>query len=230
MNTRTANRGGPAVYGKYLVLAIFALLGLVFAVYSMQFGVRGLVSDLSQETYIYTPDGLLNNLAIFSHMAIGALLMVFAPLQLIGRIRSRYPAVHRITGRWLVTGSALVAVGGLIYIALRGTVAGPLMDVGFALYGVLMLLAALQAIRYARARDYARHAEWALRLLVLIMGSLLFRLHYAGWYLLTDGLWSDQEALDQPFDQVQYFAFYLPYLAALEIWLRWRRSKVLRSD
>ena len=77
-------------------------------------------------------------------------------------------------------------------------------------------------MRAARAGDVTRHRAWALRLFVLIIGSLIFRLHYALWFLLTDGLWSTPQ-LDGPFDQVQYVAFYLPYLAALELWLR-RRS------
>ena len=222
MNSAAEKSGVPKVLAKYLLAVVFGSLGLAFAFYSLRFGARGLVTDLSQETYIYTPNGVATNLAIFSHMAVGALLMVVAPLQLVGRIRSRHPAVHRVTGRCLIVGSVLVALGGLAYIASRGTVAGPLMDVGFALYGALMLTAALQALRHARAGNYARHADWALRLFVLIMGSLLYRLHYAFWYLLTDGLWSNKETLDGPFDQIQYFAFYLPYLAVLEIWLRRR--------
>ncbi len=198
-----------------------ALLGLLFAFYSVSFGARGLGLDLSDETHLHTPGGGLANLAIFSHMMLGAAIMVLAPPQLSARLRARWPRIHRATGYAIFIGAVATALGGLAYIALRGTVAGTMMDAGFALYGGLILAAAVQAVRLARARDFARHREWALRLFVLVMGSLIYRLHYAGWYLLTDGLWSTPE-LDGPFDQVQYFAFYLPYLAALEIWLRWR--------
>jgi hypothetical protein len=149
--------------------------------------------------------------------------MALVPLQLINRVRMRHPWLHRMTGRVIVIASILVALGGLIYIATRGTIAGPLMDLGFALYGVLMLGAAVQAIRHARAGDFERHSDWALRLFVLVMGSLIFRLHYVIWYILTDGLWSNEQ-LTGPFDKMQYFAFYLPYLGLLELWLRRRRS------
>ena len=125
--------------------------------------------------------------------------------------------------------SVTVAVGGLIYIAVRGTIAGPLMDLGFALYGALMLGCAVQALRLARASEFERHSAWALRLFVLVMGSLIFRLQYVIWYSLTDGLWSNEQ-LTGPFDQVQYFAFYLPYLAALELWLRRRSNEGLRTS
>ena len=217
-------RDRPALV-TYPGVAVLAVLGLGFASYSVVFGVRGLGLDLSQETYIYTPDGALINLSVFSHMILGGLIMLLAPLQLIGRLRGRYPNLHRIAGRVIVAASIVTALGGLGYIALRGTLAGALMDAGFALYGGLMLVAAVQVVRLARTRDFERHREWALRLFVLVMGSLIYRLHYTLWYLLTDGLWSTRQ-LDGPFDQVQYFAFYLPYLAALEFWLR-RRAAAL---
>lgn len=209
------------VIAKLLGAALLAVPIVGFAVYSLRFGIRGLGLDLSQESYIYTPDGLLPNLAIFSHMLLGAAVMVLAPLQLIGQLRRRYPWLHRMSGRVIAIASIIVALGGLIYIGIRGTIAGQLMDLGFALYGVLMLAAAMQAFRHARAGDFQRHSEWALRLLVLVMGSIIFRLHYVIWYILTDGLWSNEQ-LTGPFDQIQYFAFYLPYLIMLEFWIRRR--------
>lgn len=203
----------------YLGVAVFAVLGAGFVTYSVVFGVRGLGFDLSQESYLYTPGGAISNLAVFSHMILGGLIMLLAPLQLIGRLRMRYPRLHRNSGRLIIVAAIATALGGLIYIALRGTVAGAMMDAGFALYGALFLAAAVQTLRFARIGDFERHREWALRLFVLVMGSLIYRLHYTVWYLFTDGLWSTPE-LDGPFDQVQYVAFYLPYLAALELWFR----------
>lgn len=211
----------------YLGIAFLAVAGLGFAIYSVTFGARGLALDLSSETYIYTPGHLPTNLAVFSHMILGGLIMGLVPLQLVGRVRARHPRLHRITGRVIVAGAMVAALGGLGYIASRGTIAGPLMDAGFALYGGLMLVAAVQVLRLARAGEFARHRAWALRLFVLITGSLIFRLHYTLWYLLTDGLGSTP-ALDGPFDRVQYVAFYLPYLAALELWLRRSRAVVPR--
>lgn len=206
---------------KLFGIALLTLPVLGFAAYSLRFGLRGLGLDLSDETYIFTPDGPVPNLAIFSHMILGAAVMVLVPLQLSRRLRARYPALHRTVGRVIVIAAMIIALGGLLYIAIRGTIAGPLMDLGFAIYGVLMFGAATQAFRFARAGDFRRHRDWALRLFVLVMGSLIFRLHYAIWYSLTDGLWSNEE-LTGPFDQLQYFAFYLPYLLIVELWLRRR--------
>lgn len=213
---------------KFLGVALIAVPVLIFAAYSARFGIRGLGLDLSGETYIYTPSGPLTNLAIFSHMLLGGMVMVLIPLQLVSELRRRYPRVHRITGRVVVVASIMLALGGLVYIASRGTIAGPLMDLGFALYGGLVLLAATQAIRHARAGNIEVHRQWALRLLVLVMASLIFRVHYVAWFMLTDGLWSNEQ-LTGAFDQVQYFAFYLPYLAVLEVRIR-RKSRGLRGS
>lgn len=63
---------------------------------------QGLGLDLSDETYIFTPDGPVPNLAVFLHMVLG-----------------------------------------------------------FALYGILMLIAAIQALRFARRGQYRRRQAWA---------------------------------------------------------------------
>lgn len=204
-----------------MALALLAVPGLAFAAYSLRFGWRGLGADLAQDSYIFTPDGPGLNLSIFGHMVLGGVIMLLAPLQFSARLRARAPRLHRITGRGIAVAASAVALGGLVYIGFRGTIAGPLMDLGFALYGLLMLGAVVQTVRFARARDFARHRDWALRLVVLIMGSLIYRLHYGLWYWLADGRWSNA-ALTGPFDQIQYFAFYLPYLVLLEVWLRRR--------
>lgn len=211
-------------FARWLGLIGLLLSGFAFAAYSLHFGLRGLGADLSSETYIFSPGTPLINFAIFGHMALGAVVMVLVPLQLSTAVRGRVVPLHRVLGRVIVIGAICIALGGLAYIGFRGTIAGPLTDFGFAVYGGLFLLAAGQTFRHARAGNHDHHRDWALRLFVLIMGSLLFRLHYVIWYLLTDGLWSTEQ-LDGPFDKVQYFAFYLPYLIVLEVWLR-RRDRV----
>ncbi|MEO0910923.1 MAG: DUF2306 domain-containing protein, partial [Pseudomonadota bacterium] len=77
-------------------------------------------------------------------------------------------------------------------------------------------------VKLARHRDPG-HREWALRLVVLALGSWLYRVHYGIWYLLTDGMYSEPD-FSGAFDIIQTFAFYLPYLLLLEIWMRSRPS------
>lgn len=215
----TARRWGGAQWAQGGALALLLLLALPFALYSAEFGLRGFARDLSGETYLYRAGAWASNAALFAHMLGGAAITMLAPLQLIGPIRRRAPRLHRALG-WAVAPAAIVtALGGLAFIALRGTIGGPHMDAGFALYGGLTLLAGAQTLRCALARDFEAHRRWGLRLIALALGSRLYRLHYGLWHLATGGLWSAPD-FSGAFDKVQLVGFYLPYLAALELWLR----------
>mmetsp|Transcript_23572 Transcript_23572/g.41695 ORF Transcript_23572/g.41695 Transcript_23572/m.41695 type:complete len:166 (-) Transcript_23572:2324-2821(-) len=159
-------------------------------------------------------------------MLAGALVTTLSVIQLAGPIRRRWPRIHRVSGRTLVIAALITGIGGLTYIGLRGTVGGTPMSVGFGLYGILMVIAALQTPRFAMAGDDARHRRWGLRLIVLGLGSWFYRLHYGLWYGTTCtiseatcgmGAASDFTGL---FDQIQLFAFYLPYLLVLEVYLK----------
>jgi hypothetical protein len=122
-----------------------------------------------------------------------------------------------------VAASLLAGVGGLTFIALKGTVGGTVMDIGFGLYGVLMLISALQTYRYARARQLEAHRAWSLRLFALAIGSWLYRMDYGFWLLLTDG-WGHTADFRGPFDVVMAFFFYLPNLIVTELFIRARRG------
>lgn len=169
-----------------LAALFLALIAAPFALYSGAFGLRGLTTDLSSESRLYTY--LAPNLAIFTHMIAGALITALAPLQLIPGIRAKYPQFHRKLGYTLLVAATLTGAGGLLYIALRGTIGGPLMSAGFALYGVLILIAAANTTYHAIDKARVRHRAWALRLTVLAVGSFLYRLIYGLWYWAT-GAW-----------------------------------------
>lgn len=202
-------------------LVLLALLIVPFALYAIDFGQSGLRDALPEPHYIQS-ENTVANVSVFVHMATGAAITALVPFQLIPAIRRRWPALHRWSGRLIIVAGVATAVGGLVYIALRGTIGGTPMDIGFSLYGVLLLGAALQTIRHARAGHFAEHNKWALRFFWLALGSWFYRVHYGLWYLATDGLWSNPQ-FTGGFDLVQNFAFFLPYLLGVEIYLRRRR-------
>jgi hypothetical protein len=199
-------------------LVLLVLLTLPFAIYAINFALGGLRDALPEPHYIQSNNPVAN-FSIFSHMASGAAITVLVPLQLIPSLRLRLPALHRWSGRLIIIAAVVTAVGGLVYIPLRGTIGGVPMNIGFSLYGVLVLITALQTIRYARARRIADHNAWALRFFWLALGSWFYRVHYGLWYLATDGLWSNPQ-FTGGFDLVQSFAFFLPYLIGIEVYLR----------
>lgn len=152
------------------------------------------------------------------HFLAGGIILVLGCLQLVEAVRLRHPSLHRWSGRVYVTACGLSAIGGLTFILLKGTIGGPLMDVGFAGYGLLMLLAAAQTIRFARRRDFKRHRAWALRLFSLAIGSWLYRMYY-GFYIGFGGESGHTEDFRGWFDYLMNFWFYLPNLYVVEILL-----------
>lgn len=198
------------------LLVLLALMVLPFAQHSLTRPFNALQGDPEALDRLFHPGAILSNLAIYGHMLTGAVITFTVPLQLLPFIRRRWPRLHRISGYTLATTAILTGLAGLTYIALQGTVGGRWMSFWFALYGALMILAAAGTLHHARTRDVTRHRRWALRLMVLAVGSYLYRLHYGLWFLATGGIGVDD--FQGPFDRAMVWAFYLPYLAALELW------------
>lgn len=205
-------------------------LGLLFVLiqgfvwHSAYRGALGLAGDPAATERLVGPTASL--MALFAHMVTGALVTALSVIQLVGPIRRRWPQLHRVSGRVLAVCALLTGIGGLTYIAFSGTVGGPDMSAAFGLYGLLMCVAAIQTPRLAMRGDYARHRRWGLRLIVLGLGSWLYRLHYGLWFGITCSIGAEtcgmgvQSDFSGLFDRIQVWAFYLPYLAALEWYLR----------
>ena len=243
MDMQTAVTAGPAArqsgQGRAFPVAVAVLTGVtwlsgaLFALYILAFYL-GAVPAGTPENWnailprLYQAGGTAANWGMGVHFALGAVLLLLGPVQLIGAIRQHRPALHRLIGRVYVTAALFTGLGGLAFIALRGTVGGPVMSVGFALYGALMVWCAAEAVRHARARRFDRHRAFAIRLYALVIGSWLYRMEYALWFL-TMGETGHTEDFRGWFDAVMAFAFYLPNLAVAELVIRrpWRGRAAL---
>lgn len=165
-------------------------------------------------------------LGIGLHFAAGGVILVLGCIQLIPYIRTTYPAVHRWLGRVYVSAALLTAIGGLIFIFIKGTIGGLVMDIAFAGYGIAMFVTAWQTYRYARAQQFENHRAWAIRLFALAIGSWLYRMDYGFWLLFTDGL-GHSPSFQGPFDYFMDFFFYLPNLLVAEVFIG--RRKMMRT-
>lgn len=174
---------------------------------------------------LYGAQAPMANSGIGLHFAAGGLILVLGCVQLLQGVRRRWPGLHRWIGRIYVSAALIAGIGGLAFIALQGTIGGTPMDVGFGLYGVLTILAAVLTWRHGHARRLEPHRAWALRLFALAIGSWLYRMEYGVWMLLTGGL-GHERGFTGPFDQVMAFFFYLPNLLVVELYLRSRRAGV----
>lgn len=206
-----------------LLVAIVWLSATLFGLYIILFYFAAL---LLEETALWNKvlPGLFDTstrtatLGIGLHFAAGGIILVLGCIQLIERVRVRYPVVHRWLGRLYVASAMLTAIGGLVFILVKDTIGGPVMNVAFALYGILMFVAAVQTIRYARAGRMEQHRAWAIRLFALAIGSWLYRMDYGFWFLFTDGLGHTSD-FRGPFDYFMDFWFYLPNLLVAEIFI-----------
>lgn len=96
------------------------------------------------------------------HIFSGALFIIFAPLQLAGRVRRRFPVLHRWSGRFLLVIGSIAAVTGL-YFGIFLPIAGVAESTIIVLVGTLFLVAVVRAFRAIRRRDADSHREWMLR-------------------------------------------------------------------
>lgn len=171
---------------------------------------------------VYQPGNIVALVAMGAHLAAGGIILVLGPIQLIDRIRRAAPRVHRHIGRVYVVTSVVTGTGGLLFIAAKGTIGGRVMDAGFGLYGALMIAAALETWWHARAGRFDAHRAWALRLFALAIASWLYRMDYGFWFIAVGkaGHTHDFRGL---FDIFMTFAFYIPNLIVVEMYLRARR-------
>jgi len=158
------------------------------------------------------------------HFFAGAVLLLFGPIQLIGQVRVKAPAMHHWIGRVYTLAAFLAGVGGLTFIAIKGTVGGMPMTVGFAMYGGLMVIAAVQTVRHAMARNMDVHRAWAVRLFALAIGSWLYRMAYGFWFLFA-GKTGHTDEFSGWFDYVMDFAFFIPPLIVAEMFIRSRHGQ-----
>src|SRR5215210_143448 len=153
---------------------------------------------------LYTQGSTTSITGIGLHFAAGGIILVLGSVQLISFVRTRYPSIHRWVGRLYVLSSLLAAIGGLLFIIVKGTIGGLVMNIGFSLYGLLMLISAIETYRHAVAGRIEKHRAWALRLYALAIGSWLYRMDYGFWLLLSDGL-GHSDNFTGTFDRVMSF-------------------------
>lgn len=211
--------------GRALVVAVW-ISALLFGLYIIAF-YAGTLAEGRMERWndvvvgLYDPNKPAATVGLSVHFATGGIILILGCIQLIGSLRDRFPTLHRMLGRIYVICAILAGLGGLASILIKGTVGGTVMDIGFGLYGTLMVLAAVQTYRYARAGRVAEHRAWSIRLFALAIGSWLYRMDYGFWMLMTGGL-GHGPAFRGPFDRVMAFFFYVPNLLVAEAFIRGR--------
>ena len=109
------------------------------------------------------------------HVVLGAVYMLFAPLQFVKRVRSRHIRYHRRMGRVLVGVGLVVGVTAL-FMGLVIPYSGWAESVLIGLFGSLFLFALGKGFVHVRAGRVALHREWMIRAFAIALAIATQRL------------------------------------------------------
>jgi hypothetical protein len=205
-------------------VAILGQLVFAFAVASF-YGLSAARGNWQQwnksMTHGYTPGHPMKNLVVAIHLGSAVIILLSGAIQLIPKIRHRFPSFHRWNGRIYFVTAFAISIAGLYMMWFRGTVGDLSQHLGQSLDAALIMLCAAMALRYALARDFKTHRRWALRLFMVVSASLFIRAGLFLSFLLNHGPFGfNQTTFSGPFLTFMSFAQYLIPLAVLEIYLR----------
>jgi len=198
---------------------------LLFAFYIVMFYARSALAGRPEAWNAvvkgaYEPGDTVGNLVFASHLVFALAVVAGGALQLVPRIRSRWPAVHRWNGRVFATAGVIAALGGLFMVWSHPKPEQFVQHLGISLDAVLILVFAFLAVRAARARRYDVHRRWALRLFLAVGGVWFFRIGLMAWIVANQGpAGFDPKTFSGPFLSFLAFAQYLVPLALLELYL-----------
>lgn len=117
-------------------------------------------------------------IARMSHMLPGLTYMLLAPFQFIPRIRTRYPAFHRINGRIVLILSIVLIPSGMIFAFVHPYV-GFKEQVPAVFYTFLYLGCVAMGLRSVYRGRYAEHREWMIRVYAFGLGIYSIRVWYS---------------------------------------------------
>ena len=162
------------------------------------------------------------NTMVATHLASAVIIIVSGALQLVPLVRRRAPRFHRWNGRLYILTAFTVSLAGLYMLWFRGAIGGFPQHLAQSVDGLLIMVFAVIALRYALARDFATHRRWALRLYIVISASLFIRAAAILVALapLSGPFGFDPVKFRGPFLTELAYAQYLVPLAILELYFR----------
>ena len=170
-----------------------------------------------------SPGQGVGNLIVGVHIASAAIILAAGTFQFIPRIRARAPALHRWSGRLYILSAFTISLAGLYMMWVRGTVGDLSQHLGNTGLALVIMLCATMTIRQARARDFASHRRWAVRLFIAVSASLFIRASVVLVTVIAGGAFGfDPATSSGPLLTFIGFAQYLLPLAVFEVYLRAR--------
>jgi uncharacterized membrane protein len=151
------------------------------------------------------------------HVIPGMLFMVLGPLQFVGSLRAKHPALHRWNGRIFLTASGVIGVTGLT-MALRGTIGGWDEKSAILIFGSFFLIALGKALWHALHREFAKHREWMIRGYAVGLAVATIRPIMAGFFAVA--VMHGQTPEPSKFFGTAFWIGFTAQAIVAEIWVR----------
>ena len=190
------------------VTAILATLGIAFAVEHF--------TDLDH----YNP-GFHEHPAITGlHVSLGGLYLGLAMLQFVGRVRSRFPKFHRLSGRIAILAGVVSGVTALLITAMF-PFSGPIAMAVVGPFACLFLLSLGRGLWLARAGRFAEHREWMIRAMAVGTSIATMRLIFVPALLML----GESEALARWLSLASFGIAFVIHTTVAEAWIRSTRER-----
>ncbi|WP_120498279.1 DUF2306 domain-containing protein [Kiloniella sp. EL199] len=112
--------------------------------------------------------------AFLAHVTSSLIALLVGPWQFVTGIRTRFPKLHRWSGRIYIISVLIGGIGGF-FIAWSSEY-GPIAIAGFALLSVVWLYVTCKGYLYATNRQFQAHSRWMLRSFALTAAAITLRL------------------------------------------------------
>jgi uncharacterized membrane protein len=199
-------RGGAIAWGLLTLLAI----GIVLFFAAPYATFNAAVSRIP-----LNPAVPLHFTMLAFHAVTGGIALLVGPFQFLPRLRTRYPAVHRITGRvyviCIIIGSIMAAYSAIV------STSGFVAQLGFLLLAVIWFYSIIQAYRAIRQRHIQLHRIWMIRNYALTSGAIFLRIWLGlgvAYLVMTHNLHSDDISSTPVYISAAWISWIVPLIFA----------------
>ena len=159
------------------------------------------------------------------HVSLGALYLGLAMLQFAGRVRARWPKVHRVSGRVAVFAGLVSGITALLITAMFPFSGPPAMLV-VGPFACLFLVALGRGLWLARAGRFAAHREWMIRAMAVGTSIATMRLIFVPALVIM----GDSEEVARWLSLVCFGAAFLIHSTVAEAWIRSTAGGALQTS
>lgn len=152
-----------------LAWGLLSLSALAVGLFSLRYALPGMPFQLD------LPSLQLSRQAFIVHAVSASLALMLGPLQFVASLRSRFPAVHRWTGRGYVLAIAVAWLSSLPMAV--HTMTGTVAATGFFALGLIWVVTTGMGVACALQRRFAEHRRWMIRSYALTAAAITLRIY-----------------------------------------------------